>query len=102
MIEHPLLFASLALAAIATPGPTTLLAGNVFVPYREALAGLPGQRQAAWPTATALLRLAPALLEQGFAVSAHEAMPLYVRDKVAKTTDERERLRLAQMASAAV
>jgi threonine/homoserine/homoserine lactone efflux protein len=26
MIEHPVLFASLALAAIATPGPTTLLA----------------------------------------------------------------------------
>ena len=44
MIEHPLLFASLALAAIATPGPTTLLAlqngsqGGV----RAALPGIAG------------------------------------------------------------
>ncbi|MEZ5706994.1 MAG: tRNA (adenosine(37)-N6)-threonylcarbamoyltransferase complex dimerization subunit type 1 TsaB [Burkholderiaceae bacterium] len=73
-----------------------LWAGNVFEAYAEALAGLPSRRQVAWPTATALLRLAPDLLGAGLAVSAHEAMPLYVRDKVAQTTDERERLRLAQ------
>jgi tRNA threonylcarbamoyladenosine biosynthesis protein TsaB len=44
------------------------------------------------------LRLAPDMLRAGLAVSAQEAMPLYVRDKVAQTTDERERLRLAQQA----
>ncbi|HEY9095940.1 MAG TPA: tRNA (adenosine(37)-N6)-threonylcarbamoyltransferase complex dimerization subunit type 1 TsaB [Hydrogenophaga sp.] len=75
-----------------------LWAGNVFEAYAEALAGLPARRQVAWPTATALLRLAPDLLGADLAVSAHEAMPLYVRDKVAQTTDERERLRLAQQA----
>jgi hypothetical protein len=37
----------------------------------------------------------------GHTVAAHQAMPLYVRDKVAQTTDERERLRLAQLAQAA-
>jgi tRNA threonylcarbamoyladenosine biosynthesis protein TsaB len=79
-------------------GEEVLLAGNVFESYGEALAEVPGVRQAALPTALALLRLAPALLARGQAVAAHDAMPLYVRDKVARTTDERERLRLAQLA----
>ncbi|MDD0839354.1 tRNA (adenosine(37)-N6)-threonylcarbamoyltransferase complex dimerization subunit type 1 TsaB [Curvibacter sp. HBC61] len=42
------------------------------------------------PTASALLRLAPALWRAGHAVRADEALPLYIRDKVAKTTLERE------------
>lgn len=76
-----------------------LLAGNVFEVYAVELADVAGERQAALPTAQALLRLAPGLLAAGHAVAAHEAMPLYVRDKVAKTTDEREQLRLAQLAA---
>ncbi|AOW11843.1 hypothetical protein LPB72_08805 [Hydrogenophaga crassostreae] len=105
-LQAPRLCAPAELAAFLQPipgasEPAVLLAGNVFDTYGDALMGLPGQRQAAWPTATALLRLAPALLREGLAVAAHEAMPLYVRDKVAQTTDERERLRLAQTASAA-
>ena len=75
-----------------------LLAGNVFDTYAEALSALPGLRQEAWPTASALLRLAPGLLAAGKAVEAQHVMPLYVRDKVAQTTDERERLRLAALA----
>lgn len=75
-----------------------LLAGNVFDVYAEALADVAGERQPALPTARALLRLAPGLLAGGHAVAPHDAMPLYVRDKVARTTDERERLRLAQLA----
>ena len=47
----------------------------------------------ALPTATALLRLAPALLAAGGAVPASEALPRYIRDKVANTTAEREALR---------
>ena len=43
----------------------------------------------ALPTAAALLSLAPALLAAGSAVAAEHALPLYVRDKVAKTTAER-------------
>jgi threonine/homoserine/homoserine lactone efflux protein len=44
MIEHPLLFASLALAAIATPGPTTLLAlqNGAQGGVRAALPGMAG------------------------------------------------------------
>lgn len=71
-------------------GSTTLLAGNVFETYAQPLAGVPGQRQAALPAAPALLRLAPLLLAAGQAVAARDALPLYVRDKVARTTAERE------------
>lgn len=71
------------------------LAGNVFAGYGERLPdhALPeGQRPVripALPTATAMLRLAPGLLAQGQALPAAQALPLYVRDKVAKTTLER-------------
>ena len=49
---------------------------------------------AAMPTATAMLRLAPAMLAAGKAVPADQALPLYVRDKVAQTTLEREAIKL--------
>ena len=39
--------------------------------------------------ATAMLRLAPALFAAGAAVPASEALPRYIRDKVAQTTAER-------------
>ena len=47
------------------------------------------------------LGLAPAALAQGLAVAAAQAQPLYVRDKVAQTTAEREAVKLAQSAGAA-
>lgn len=78
------------------PGSHWLLAGNAFVAYGERLPGdqtAPGlslSRCEALPTAAALLRLAPALWAQGLAVPADQAMPLYIRDKVAHTTAERE------------
>ena len=74
-----------------------LCAGNALAPYGPRLAlpeGLPHQQ--ALPTAQALLRLAPGLWRAGQAVPAQEAMPLYVRDKVAFTTDERAAIKLAQ------
>jgi tRNA threonylcarbamoyladenosine biosynthesis protein TsaB len=49
----------------------------------------------ALPSASALLRLAPGLLAAGAATAARDALPLYVRDKVAQTTAERDALRLA-------
>ncbi len=77
---------------VAWPHPTpVLLAGNAFAAYGERLP--PGERCEALPTATALLRLAPVLWAQGQAVPADQAMPLYIRDKVANTTAEREVLK---------
>lgn len=65
------------------------VAGNAQAIYPEQLA--PAARHVhAMPTATAMLRLAPALLAKGCAVPAEEALPRYIRDKVAKTTAERE------------
>ena len=67
-----------------------LLAGNVFEVYRDRLDLALAPRQPALPTAGALLSLAPALMAAGHAVDARDALPLYVRDKVARTTLERE------------
>jgi tRNA threonylcarbamoyladenosine biosynthesis protein TsaB len=50
--------------------------------------------------AAALLRLARAAHATGAAVDAAEALPLYLRDKVALTSDERAALRLAAGAAA--
>jgi tRNA threonylcarbamoyladenosine biosynthesis protein TsaB len=75
-----------------------VLAGNVFEAYGPRL-NMPGERCVALPTAAALLRLAPALWAQGLAMPAEQAMPLYIRDKVANTTAEREAMK-AQSAAA--
>jgi tRNA threonylcarbamoyladenosine biosynthesis protein TsaB len=71
------------------------MAGNAFAAYGDRLpAG--GPRAVALPTAAALLRLAPALMAAGLAVPAAQALPLYIRDKVAQTTAERAAIRAVQ------
>ncbi len=75
------------------------LAGNAFGPYGDRLPAAPARIEAL-PTAAALLRLAPALLAQGLGRPAEQALPLYVRDKVAQTTIEREAARAAAAARA--
>lgn len=76
-------------------------AGNVFTVYGERLIGLPEnvRRIHALPLATAMLRLAPQLLAQGRAVPAAQALPTYVRDKVAQTTAERAAIKAALSAA---
>ena len=80
-------------------GQVTIYAGNVFSVYAERL---PSDLNTitCMPTATALLRLAPALAASGHCVAADQALPLYVRDKVAQTTVEREAAKLAKLAAA--
>ena len=58
-------------------------------------AELSGQHMYAMPTAQALLRLSPVAFGQGLAVQPEDALPLYIRDKVAQTTQERAQLKLA-------
>lgn len=67
--------------------PGWVLAGNAVGLHDARLP--PGERIAALPTARALLRLAPAELASGRAHDAACALPLYIRDKVAQTTEER-------------
>jgi len=85
-------------------------AGNVFEVYADRLpVPVDGRtlRVTALPTASAMLRLAPGLIAAGFRVAAEHAMPIYIRDKVAKTTEERavekadkaEKIRLAESGS---
>lgn len=77
------------------------VAGNALGPYASRLPQRWQQARhiEALPTARAMLRLAPQLLAQGLAVPAEQALPAYIRDKVAQTTAEREALRAAQAAS---
>ena len=76
------------------------VAGNARAPYGERLAPA-AMHVLALPTATALLRLAPALLAAGGGVPASEALPRYIRDKVAHTTAERAAQRAALAAPTA-
>ena len=76
------------------------LAGNAFAAYGPRLAPA-AARHEALPTATAMLRLAPALLAAGRTVPAAQAWPLYVRDKVAQTTEERAAIKAAAASAAA-
>lgn len=69
--------------------PHNMLAGNALDLYGPRLSTTGLASLSAWPTAAALLRLAPGLLAQGLAGPAATAQPLYVRDKVAQTTAER-------------
>jgi tRNA threonylcarbamoyladenosine biosynthesis protein TsaB len=72
-----------------------VLAGNVFAAYSARLPMRHQRQVPALPTATAMLRLAPAMLAAGLAVPPELALPTYIRDKVAQTTAEREAAKLA-------
>ena len=81
--------------------PTFIAAGNAWPVYAGRWpAALSASQVLALPTAAALLRLAPAAWAAGLAVPPEEALPLYIRDKVAQTTEERMHLKAAQLAQA--
>lgn len=73
-----------------------VLAGNARAAYGERLAGAAPRSLHLLPDAAALLSLAPGLIAAGGLVDAAQALPLYVRDKVAKTTEERAAEKKAQ------
>ena len=63
------------------------------VPWERAICWLARRFSLALPTVAAP---APALLAAGGALPASDALPRYIRDKVAQTTAERAALRAAQ------
>ena len=83
----------LAPESVAVPSGWAL-AGNAFAAYGERLPRATARHEVL-PTAAALLRLAPALLAAGRTVAPADAWPLYVRDKVAQTTEERAAIKAA-------
>ena len=65
-------------------------AGNAWAVYAGRWpAQLLAPQLDALPTAQALVRLAPQAWREGCAVAPEDALPLYIRDKVAQTTAER-------------
>ena len=82
--------ASILLPGVVLNAPWRAWAGNVFTSYGERLSAPAGLLCCeALPQAMALLQVAPALIAAGACVAPDQALPLYVRDKVAKTTGER-------------
>ena len=80
--------------ALVVP-PGWALAGNAFAAYADRLASQ-GPRFPLAPSARALLQLAPTLIAAGQATAAAQATPLYIRDKVAQTSEERAAVRAAK------
>jgi tRNA threonylcarbamoyladenosine biosynthesis protein TsaB len=79
-----------------------VLAGNGFEVYKERFllqefesSGVPIRCITAVPHALALLRMAPALWADQQAIAPEGVQPLYIRDKVAQTTAERDAIKLA-------
>ncbi|MFG6458543.1 tRNA (adenosine(37)-N6)-threonylcarbamoyltransferase complex dimerization subunit type 1 TsaB [Roseateles sp. BYS96W] len=88
VVDAPALYAPAAL--LARWGRPAAVAGTALTAYAGAL----GELANAWPQArsraAALAALASAAWERGETLDAAQALPVYVRDKVALTTAERE------------
>lgn len=63
--------------------------GDGFASHGDCLPAFTRVRADVWPTAAAVVRLAAPRLARGEGVAAAQALPIYVRDKVALTTAER-------------
>ena len=83
-------------------------AGNGFDVYKDRLdvkanmpadmtADVPAVCASAMPHALALLRLAPAQWARGQALAPENVQPLYIREKVAQTTAEREAIKASKI-----
>jgi tRNA threonylcarbamoyladenosine biosynthesis protein TsaB len=101
-VVAPALYTLPALAALWTPLPQAV-AGSALAAFGERLGppGLPGLPLLALlaqehDRPAALLRLAQAAHAAGAGIDAASALPLYLRDKVALTTAERDTLREAR------
>lgn len=88
VLEAPALYAPDALAAHW--GQPAAVAGTALTEYAAALGELPRAWPQARSRAAALGALALAAWQRGDTRDAAEALPVYVRDKVALTTAERE------------
>ena len=93
--EAPALLDPHALAARWRDAPPAIAAGSALVPFEAVLALGPATRRVPEPLSRvqALLRVALQQWHAGVAVDAALALPVYVRDKVAQTTAEREAAR---------
>lgn len=76
-----------------------VVAGNALTAFPVLDAGAAHRAPAAWPSAAALLQLAQAQWASGETLDPALALPVYVRDKVAQTTEERAAVQALKDAS---
>jgi tRNA threonylcarbamoyladenosine biosynthesis protein TsaB len=101
VLDAPLLITPEALNERWQSAPPQAVAGNAVAAFGAVLhTGAAVIHADARPRARAMLPLAQALWNDGAAVDAALALPLYLRDKVAQTTIEREAVRLAKLEAA--
>jgi tRNA threonylcarbamoyladenosine biosynthesis protein TsaB len=103
VLDAPRLTTPAALNECWLADPPQRVAGNALQAFAGRLhSGGAVLFPEALPRAAAMLPLAQALWQQGGAVDAALALPLYLRDKVAQTTAEREASRAAKEAAGVV
>ena len=101
-LTAPMLTTVEGLNARWSADPPDAIAGAALQAYADRLrCGSAALFPHALPRASALLRIAQARWARGEAVAAAEALPLYVRDRVAQTTAEREATKALTPAAAA-
>lgn len=102
-LQAPALLALEALSAAWSVLPLQVLAGSALAVFGGRVAGPPAALRCPreHARAAALLRLAVQAAADGEGMDAAAALPLYLRDKVASTTLEREQARVAAAAAAA-
>ena len=89
-VQAPLVQSPQDVAPPSAWGAESVAAGNAWDVYAGRWSNhVPAQRLSVGPTAAALTRLAIGAWQQGQAVPPEQALPLYIRDKVAQTTQER-------------
>ena len=97
VMSAPALFAVAALNARWQETPPTVVAGSALDAFGDRLNTLAAVRLTQPRSrAEALAQVAQQLWVDGAVVDAAHALPLYLRDKVAQTTIEREAIRLAK------
>ncbi len=97
--EAPALYELEALRARWQAEAPAAVAGSALLAFGAQLSTGPARRfEAEQARAEALLRVAQFAWQAGAAVDAADALPLYLRDKVALTTAEREALRAREAA----
>jgi tRNA threonylcarbamoyladenosine biosynthesis protein TsaB len=101
LLVAPMLTTPEALNELWSKASPQVVAGNALAAFADQLqVGAARCVAHALPRAAAMLPLARALWSQGGAVDAALALPLYLRDKVAQTSAERETSRAAKAAVA--
>jgi len=89
---------------VALPGGEFWLAGNAASVFGERLAGIARAARVlpdAMPHAQPMIGIALRALARGETIDAADAMPIYLRDKVAQTIEEREAAAAARAAARA-